>query len=113
MTDFTRDLNVIVQNVEINHKGRIRFPMRHFDRIADRSVKEMSLGTRAENALGRNGFKTFNDIAKRINKLNARGAGVKTIKEVKNAYMSYYYDNLNETERKDFWRDVVEATENM
>ena len=43
-----------------------------------------------------------------------RNSGVKTVKEIKNKYVAYYYDNLSSNEeRQQFWLDTYDATNAM
>lgn len=112
MTDFQRDMEVIIQNVGIANNGTIRFVFRYPSRL-EGEVDELELGTRASNTLKRAGIFKIQDIGKKWNRLDVRGSGVKTIKEIKNKYLAYYYDKLDDEERKDFWRDTVAETEDM
>ena len=112
ISDFERDLITILTYTEFNHDNHIRFVLRHADRLKG-DVSQMDLSERANNALHRARLGTFEELRPRINDshFKVRQAGVKTIKEVKNKYLRYYYDTLNDMEREEFWRDSINATE--
>jgi DNA-directed RNA polymerase alpha subunit len=111
MTDFIRDMEIITSNVDIVNNGTIRFIMRYRSRIDDKAIGELNLKQRSENVLLRGGIKTIGAIFNNKERLaGLRGSGKVTVKNVLTAAMSYYYDQLNAEERKEFWRDTVEAT---
>ena len=110
MSDFQRDFEVIVSNVDFINNGTIRFQMSHMERMVG-SLDNLNIGERAYNALRRNKIHNIETLTERIGGLNGvRGAGKKIVKEIKNEYMNYYYSLLSEEERKQFWRDTYEAT---
>lgn len=110
MSDFQRDFEVIVSNVDFINNGTIRFQMSHMERMVG-SLDNLNIGERAYNALRRNKIHNIETLTERIGGLNGvRGAGKKIIKEIKNEYMNYYYSLLSEEERKQFWCDTYEAT---
>lgn len=114
MTDFQRDMEIITSNVDIVNNGTIRFIMRYRSRIDDASIGELNLKQRSENVLLRGGIKTIGAIFNNKERLaGLRGSGKITVKDVLTAAMSYYYDQLDDEERKQFWRDTVEATMEM
>ena len=110
MTDFQRDLEVIINEVGIKNNGNIRFFMRHMERMKD-GIEYLGLSDRAYNAMRRNNINTIQDITNKFDQLKVKGAGEKVIKEVRNKYFQYYYSQLNEEERKEFWRDTIRETE--
>lgn len=110
MSDFQRDFEVIVSNVDFINNGTIRFQMSHMERMVG-SLDNLNIGERAYNALRRNKIHNIETLTERIGGLNGvRGAGKKIIKEIKNEYMNYYYSLLSEEERMQFWCDTYEAT---
>lgn len=110
MSDFQRDFEVIVSNVDFINNGTIRFQMSHMERMVG-SLDNLNIGERAYNALRRNKIHNIETLTERIGGLNGvRGAGKKIIKEIKNEYMNYYYGLLSEEERMQFWCDTYEAT---
>lgn len=112
MTDFQRDLEVIINNTDFVHNGNIRFVYRYPSRM-DGEIDELELSVRGEHAMKRARIFKISDVGRRWDELNVRGSGAKTIKEIKNKYLAYYYSKLNEEERKEFWRDMVTETEKM
>ena len=114
MTDFQRDLEVLINEgiIAANNK-RIRFFMRYGNRLKG-DIELLDLSTRGFNCLKRKRINTIEDVGNNFHNLGRiAGIGITTVKEVKNKYLAYYYANLNTEERKDFWRDTVEATINM
>ena len=114
MRDFQRDLEILINEGVIAAKDKkIRFIMKHSDRM-NGDIKLLDLNDRAYNRMAQNGIRTLEKLYNRFDDIqNIRGAGVKVVKEVKTAYISYYYDQLNDEERKEFWRDTINATIKM
>ena len=109
-TAFMRDFEVIVTNTDFINNGTIRFVFNHMDRVQG-AIDNLNIGQRAYNALRRGKIHDIPTLVSRMDGFNGvRGAGKKTIKEIKNEFLNYYYDQLNEEERKQFWRDTYEAT---
>ena len=114
MTDFQKDMEILINNdVLVGKRNKIRFVFRHEDRI-DKDIDELLLSTRSYNCLRRAGITCIKELGDRWDKLSRiKTGGHKTIKEIKNAYMSYYYDNLDKKEKEQFWLDTIEATLNI
>ena len=114
MTDFQKDMETLINNdVLVGKRNKIRFVFRHEDRI-DRDIDELLLSTRSYNCLRRAGITCIKEVGDNWNNLNKmKVTGKKTVKEIKNAYMSYYYDNLDKKEKEQFWIDTIEATLNI
>ncbi len=114
MTDFQRDFEVILNNTDVINNGNIRFVMKHRSRIDSEPIATLELKQRSENVLLRNGVKTVKQLFDNLYRLKGmRGSGANTVKNVNTTLMSYYYDQLDDEERKEFWRDTVEATMEM
>jgi len=106
MTQFQKDLEVIIQNTEIP-EGDLTFNMRKFQRIGKRDISVLEVGTRAYNVLRRNQLSTIDDVVNNWGGLhNLHSMGITTVKEIKNAILAYYYDHLDNEEKKEFWKDV-------
>lgn len=115
MTDFQRDLEVLINEgfIAPNKKNKVRFVFRYENRM-NGELGLLNLNERSYNCLRRNKINDVRGVSERWDTLGKmRNAGDKTVKAIKNNYISYYYDNLNEEERKQFWRDTIEATINM
>lgn len=114
MTDFQRDMEVMINEEIFNAKnGKVRFMYRFPERMYG-TLDLLELSERAYNCCCRSHISTIEEVGRRWNELGKmRGSGVKTVKEIKNSYINYYYSQLDDEERKDFWRDAVEATANM
>lgn len=114
MTDFQRDFEVILNNTDVINNGNIRFVMKHRSRIDSEPIATLELKQRSENVLLRNGVKTVKQLFDNLYRLKGmRGSGANTVKNVNTTLMSYYYDQLDDEEKKEFWRDTVEATIEM
>lgn len=111
MTDFQRDFEVIINNVDIVNNGTITFPVKQMDHMYG-SIECLGLSDRAYNALQKNRIVTIPELTKRFDELDElSGIGKKSRKEIKNAYIAYYYLKLDDEQRKQFWRNVVRLTE--
>lgn len=107
MTDFQRDLEVVVSETELVNNGKLKFVMNHFP--ADALVSELDLSTRGKNALFRSGIKTFGQLIK-TNLSSLRNIGKGTVKDINLKMMSYYYDGLTDDQKRQFWRETLVAT---
>lgn len=115
MTDFQRDIETIIQNGGLVAKnGKIRFWFRNGN-ILTGDIDKLDLSTRAYNSLKRAHINRIEDIHERWDELGVlRNLGAKSVKEVKNKYVAYYYDSLKtDEERKQFWLDTYDATNAM
>lgn len=108
MSDFTRDLNIIIENANVIVGRELEFKLPHLDRIENRKVGEMpGLDVRQHNGLKRNNVHTVREIVAKWNDLRTLSyVGATSVKGIKNAVLSYYYDQLDEEEKKEFWRDA-------
>ena len=111
MTDFQRDIEYLIDNGMLAAKrGQIRFVFRYSNRFKV-VLEELDLSTRAHNCLKRAKINYINEIGDKWDTLNRiKNSGVTTVKEIRNKYLWFYYDRLDEDERKQFWRDTIEAT---
>ncbi len=110
-----KDLEILINNgslIPIN--GTIRFVFRN-NNIFNKDIDELDLSVRARNCLKRNHIMTITDIGDHWDELHRiKNMGVKTIKEIKNKYIDYYYNSLiNDNERKVFLDDTIKATKNI
>lgn len=113
MGTFKRDFEALLEKVDITNNGTIRFPMKHIGKMKG-SVKALDLSERARNALMRNGIVTLDILTEKFENLGGgKGVGKKTIKEIKNAYMDYYYSVILDcpADRREFWAEVIMETE--
>lgn len=107
-TDFQRDFITILALADVKFHKDWRFILRNF--MPDEPVDSLNLSVRAENSLKRSGVKTFGQLVKHeLHKI--RGCGVGTIKEIRTKFLSYVYDTYNSEQRKRFWKESIEATE--
>lgn len=80
MTDFQRDMEVIMGNVEFINNGTIRFQMNHMDRMVG-ELDNLTLSDRASNALHRNGIHTIERLTEKMGMYHAKGVGAKSRKD--------------------------------
>lgn len=107
-SDFTRDMKVILENADVPRYQRYCFVIPNF--TPDTSVDVLDLSIRAENSLKRRGVHTFAQLNE-CDLRKIRGCGLGTIKEINTKFMSYLYDRLNAEQRKKFWKNTFEMTE--
>lgn len=115
MTNLQRDLEVLINEGVIapNH-NTIRFVFRYSRRFKG-SLEYLGLTERAYNCLRRAGVDCIEKLDAKWNELDRiKNCGVKTVKEIKNKYVAYYYDTLeSDEERKQFWMDTINGTVKM
>lgn len=112
MSTFKRDLEYLIEQGAFDlNRGKIKFVFRHANRLRG-SIKELELSDRAHNCLMRGKCETIEDVTKNWDELGRiKQCGVKSVKEIKNRYLDFYYGTLeNDVERKEFWRDTINAT---
>lgn len=111
MTDFQRDLKYLIdEGVFASKRGQVRFVFRNGN-ILKGELELLNLGERAYNCLRRNRIHTIEEVTAKFDDIfRLKGAGKKVVKEVKNAYLQYYYAMLSPEEREQFWKDTMEAT---
>lgn len=113
MTNFQRDLEVIINEVGIVNNGNMRFIIQYPSRLKG-NIAELGLCDRSYNALRRNRIQFIQEISEFWTDFDLlKGIGAKCKKEIKNAYMAFYYDQLSVEEQKDFWRETIKATEEL
>lgn len=113
MNRFQRDVETLINEGFIaGNNGKIRFVF-NVKKVRD-ELGVLGLNERAYNCARRKGYHNCIDILEHWDDLaRMKGAGIKTIKEIRNKFLAYYYGELNEEEKKQFWRDTIEATINM
>ena len=111
MTYFQRDLEYLInEGVFASKRGQVRFVF-HNRNILKGELELLNLDERAYNTLRRNKIDTIEQVTEKFDDIfRLKGAGKKVVKEVKNAYLQYYYAMLNPEEREQFWNDSIEAT---
>lgn len=115
MSNFKKDLETLIDNgiIEPNHM-KIRFVFKYGNRFKG-DLRNLDLSERGYNCLRRAKIDDISQIDAKWDDLKTiKSAGVKTVKEIKNKYIEYYYDTLDcEEDRKEFWRDTIIATMEM
>lgn len=111
---FKKDCEKLITNgVLVPKNGVIRFIFKN-NNVFNASIDELDLSVRASNCLKRSHIMTINDIGNMWENLHViKNMGQKTVKEIKNKYIKYYYNNLSVNEREEFWADTIKATANI
>jgi DNA-directed RNA polymerase, alpha subunit/40 kD subunit len=115
MRNFKNECSVLInEGILVPNNGNIRFVFRHSDRFDD-SIDMLELNPRAYNCLRRAGITTISEIGKQWDELyRIRSSGAKTVKEIKNKFIAYYYNSLDtDKEVEEFWKDTIKATVEM
>ena len=108
--NFQKDLTNLFNNGIFDTKTEIKFYCRYGSRIKG-NIENLELGTRSSNALHRYGFTTVEQVSDAWDDLNKiRCLGVKTIAEIHEKLIEFYYSTLTEEEKSEFWVDTVKAT---
>lgn len=106
MTDFVRDTNTLTQTGHIT--GGLRFKLHIDDSFEATNVEVLSVKQRSMNVLHQQGINTLGKLMESWADLyKFHSCGATTVKDIKNALMSYYYDGLSTEERKQFWREAL------
>lgn len=112
MNNFKSDLTKLVnEGILVPNNGTIRFVFRYSNRFKG-ELDCLDLNTRAINCLRRAGIHNVEQLGERWDSLSRiRNSGAKTVREIKNKYISYYYSLLKtEEDKKEFWEDTIKGT---
>ena len=115
MTRFHNDLETLINEGFIAPNGKqIRFVFKYGNRLKG-DLGLLNLTDRSYNCLRRNGLHDIQDIANKWDNLRQlKNVGDKSVKDIRNKFLVYYYETLDcEEERKQFWIDTITATANM
>lgn len=105
MTNFRRDLEIIIRETGTT-LGTIRWSIVYPDnkKFETTAVEALDLQQGAMNVLKRNGIETLGKLMEMWDKLkDCQSCGVVKAKQIKNAFLAYYYDTLTEDKQKAFW----------
>ena len=85
------------------------------DRMCEISIYEVPLSARASNGLLRAGVNTFGKLSELMDTeggiVSIRNLGAKSVKEIREAFMTECYDRLLPYEKAIFWEDVLSHKE--
>lgn len=103
---FGSDLAVMETKGFKLKKGLNGFPVYNTKGV---SIDELNLGARASNGLKRAQVKTVDDLLEisSADLYKMRNMGVKSIREIKNAVLNWSYDHMNDRQREEFWKEVL------
>ncbi len=83
-----------------------------FSKIAcDTCIEDLALSVRSYNALRRSNVKTLGDLIERLNEgmvKKIRNLGSKSYSEIQTKILVYGYERLNDTEKTEFFRKLLE-----
>ena len=104
--DFEDDLGYMLSKV--NRKAKYTFPLTFDKGLRDVSIAELKLSQRAVNVLGRNKIDSLGLLMDKIERLNLlRNCGETTSKEIKNAFLQYWYNYIDEEDVSKFWENFM------
>ena len=115
MEKFQRDMEFMInEGFLVANNGKIRFIFRYSQRLND-VIEWLKLSERSYNCLRRNGISTMKEIGDKWDDLwRLKTCGQKSIEEIKNKYLAFYYSTLKtDEERAEFWTDTINATAEM
>lgn len=112
MGNFSEDLTMVLINTDIQPHTRVEFPLVYSKEFLEEPVDNLQLKTRAINALKRARIMTMTNLLDCFEDINhLRGCGVDTAKEIKNAFLDYWYDTLNPESKTRFWEEFIKVNE--
>ena len=88
---------------------RVQLRLKHSIRSTD--IDELSLSVRSQNALRRAGLNTLGQVSEALSAdtvAHIRNLGKKSLNEIKTKILCYAYDQLNDTEKQEFFRFVIQ-----
>lgn len=105
---FTRDFITIMTQTGIDRKN-FRFVLRGTQKFDNEDIADLvPLSTRSANALYRNNIFTVGQLMDSWNLIGSlKNVGKKSVKEIKTGLIAWYYAQLSEEGRKQFWRDSL------
>ena len=106
MRDFEDDLGYILSKV--HRKASYTCPLIFDKHLRDISIAELSLSQRATNVLCRNKIDSIGLLMDKMEKLHMmRNCGETTAKEIKNAFLQYWYNFIDDEDVTKFWMDFM------
>ena len=107
---FIQDFVTIVSQTGIDRKN-FRFVLHNTEKFENEDLTNLiPLSTRSANALYRNNVFTVSELMEVWNVLDTfRNVGKTSIKEIKTGLIAWYYSQLSEEGRKQFWRESLAA----
>lgn len=106
--DFSEDLMTVLMAAD-EFPSKIQFPISLNQEMEGADIEHFVETARAANALRRNKIHTAKSVLEMFDQLDCiRNLGIKSVKEVKNGFLNWYYGSLEETKVKEFWNDFVQ-----
>ena len=110
VSNFTVDLNKIIENADIMIGTHQTFNMRYYNRIKDMEIGALELTPRSYNCLARAKITKVRQVVDGWDELpKIRQMGLVSVKEIKNAVLALYYDTLSTEEKTQFWKDTFKG----
>ena len=105
---FKDDLTYVLVNSNINRKQNLNFPLAFSKEFKYLPIDDMNLSARASNVLKRYKVFTMQDLMDNMSNLyKYRNCGVGTVKEIKNRFLQFWYENIDEKLRTEFWEEFI------
>lgn len=107
MSKFCEDLSVVI-GTATSGNTELKFPFRITTETETAEIGVLDLSPRAFNALKRNSINNVGQVTDRFsNLLSFRNIGSVTIREIRNKTAAYLYDQMNVTDKKNFWQEFI------
>lgn len=105
---FSQDLSLII-GTATSGNTELKFPFRITTETEATEIEVLELSPRAFNALKRNKIANVGEVTDRFsNLLSLRNVGNVTIREIRNKTAAFLYDQMNATDKKNFWKEFIE-----
>lgn len=107
MRCFKDDVTVVLATSNV--KGdRLTFPLSFTKEFKEESIEIMQLSARAGNSLKRGGVFTIGNMLEKFDNLGKlRNCGENSVKEIKNAFLQAWYEQLEPEQVTEFWEEFV------
>lgn len=108
MRNFSEDLTAVLAVTNTTGK-EVNFPIKYNGEFENKPIAVLDIGARASNVLKRNKIFTIKDLFDVWDRvMSFKNCGAGTAKEIKMAFMKYYYDALDSQGVTRFWQDFIQ-----
>lgn len=106
---FAEDMALVIGSAD-KVPSKFEFPL-----VINKDFREMpalvlALSNRAVNVLGRNKISTLGDLMDRFDEvMRFRNCGEGTSREIKNAFLAFWYNSLESEDITRFWEEFIDV----
>lgn len=105
--NFAEDLTAVLVGYNFDPQ-RIKFPIKMNSDLRSRGIGYLDLNKRSVNVLAKIEVKDMQGIIDNFDTIkDIKGAGVAVVKDIKNKFIQWWYERLEEKEMKAFWKEFV------